>query len=79
MNYLKYFTERSAARKPSAIRALQKFLLIPGMITLGGGNPHPSTFPFKDMKFTLKDGSEIEISPEDMQTCLQYSATVRVH
>ncbi|KAJ3051355.1 hypothetical protein HK102_012081, partial [Quaeritorhiza haematococci] len=74
-DYSKFFSKRSSARKPSAIRALQKFLSIPGMISLGGGNPHPSTFPFADMRFTLKNGDIVEVGEADMKKALQYSAT----
>ncbi|TPX59416.1 hypothetical protein SpCBS45565_g07746 [Spizellomyces sp. 'palustris'] len=82
-DYSRFFTARSAARKPSAIRALQPLLSIPGMfglvqISLGGGNPNPTTFPFKELSFTLKDeagGGEIHVESGDLQKALQYSPT----
>ncbi len=46
-DYESFLTRRSKARKPSAIRALQPLLRIPGMISLGGGFPNPSSFPFE--------------------------------
>ena len=46
-----------------------------GKVSLGGGNPHPSTFPFAGMTLLLKDGVSLEVSEGDMETALQYSAT----
>lgn len=52
------------------------------MISLGGGMPHPDTFPFESMTVTLKasgdgaPGKTLSISPQEMATALQYSATV---
>ena len=74
MNYSQFLTKTSAARKPSAIRALQKFLAAPGMISLGGGNPHPSTFPFQSIQVSLKDGKTLEL--KNIEKALQYSPTV---
>ncbi|TPX62847.1 hypothetical protein PhCBS80983_g00084 [Powellomyces hirtus] len=77
-DYSSFFTPRSAARQPSAIRALQPLLSIPGMISLGGGMPNQETFPFKDLKFTLKEqagGGEITVSSDNLQKALQYSST----
>lgn len=75
MDYVRWIAPRSARRMPSAIRSLVKFLGLPGMISLGGGNPHPSTFPFASMSFKLKTGEVIEVSEEDTARALQYSAT----
>jgi kynurenine/2-aminoadipate aminotransferase len=47
-----------------------------GMISLGGGLPHPDTFPFKSLSVELKDGSSMEIKDEEMKRALQYSPTV---
>lgn len=44
-------------------------------VSLGGGNPHPSTFPFAGMTLRLKDGACLEVSEGDMARALQYSAT----
>ncbi|KAI9209309.1 pyridoxal phosphate-dependent transferase [Polychytrium aggregatum] len=75
MDYSQFFSPTSASRKPSAIRQLQKFSSIPGMISLGGGNPNPTTFPFSKMSVTLRGGEVIDISEADVQVALQYSAT----
>ncbi|KAI8825257.1 pyridoxal phosphate-dependent transferase [Fimicolochytrium jonesii] len=77
-DYSKFFTERSAARQPSAIRTLQPLMTLPGMISLGGGNPNTVTFPFQDLTFTLKPeagGGEVRVGAEDVQKALQYSPT----
>ncbi|KAJ1340234.1 hypothetical protein BSLG_005120 [Batrachochytrium salamandrivorans] len=65
----------TSARKPSAIRALQTLTSVPGMISLGGGNPHPSTFPFASIQYTLKNGEVIDIPASQVAQGLQYSAT----
>jgi len=74
-DYDKYLSRRSKARKPSAIRALQPLIALPGMISLGGGLPHPSTFPILDMSFTLTNGDTLTISDIEMRRALQYSNT----
>ncbi|KAH6597347.1 hypothetical protein BASA50_004487 [Batrachochytrium salamandrivorans] len=74
-DYSVYFSPRAAARKPSAIRALQTLTSVPGMISLGGGNPHPSTFPFASIQYTLKNGEVIDIPASQVAQGLQYSAT----
>ncbi|MHB8360515.1 MAG: aminotransferase-like domain-containing protein [Thermoplasmataceae archaeon] len=48
MNYkFSYFLN---GMKPSEIRELLKMASTPGLISLGGGMPNPSTFPSKDIK-----------------------------
>lgn len=75
-NYDDYLSARSSLREPSAIRALQPLLSIPGMISLGGGMPNFSTFPFKRFTAELKDGTVLELSDkEQLNECLQYSLT----
>lgn len=75
MEYSAYFTAESARRKPSAIRALQPLVSLPGMISLGGGMPNSALFPFKKMSLTLEDGSVIESSGAELNAALQYSPT----
>eukprot|EP00761_Pharyngomonas_kirbyi_P014099 gb/GECH01014129.1/.p1 GENE.gb/GECH01014129.1/~~gb/GECH01014129.1/.p1 ORF type:complete len:435 (+),score=116.56 gb/GECH01014129.1/:1-1305(+) len=74
-NYESKISEISSRRQPSAIRALQPLLSIPGMISLGGGLPNPSTFPFQSLEFTLKDGTKISLSDEEIKAALQYCPT----
>lgn len=56
--YEDYLSTISRRRKPSAIRALQPLLSIPGMISLGGGMPNPKTFPITSLQFTI-EGQEV--------------------
>ena len=45
------------------------------MISLGGGLPHPSLFPFKALSVELNCGTVVDIPAEDLQGALQYSPT----
>ena len=74
--YASRLTRRSLARQPSAIRALQPLVAQPGMISLGGGMPNPSTFPFTKITASLRDGSEIELGGARLEASLQYSPTL---
>eukprot|EP01134_Creolimax_fragrantissima_P005789 CFRG5789T1 len=74
-NYNSFFNRRSLAREPSAIRELQPFISIPGMISLGGGMPNPASFPFKSLKAELNDGTSLNIDGADLEEALQYSPT----
>jgi len=75
MDYTGYYTAESARRKPSAIRALQPLVSLPGMISLGGGMPNAALFPFKKMSLTLDDGTVLESSGAELNAALQYSPT----
>lgn len=75
VNYDSFLSSRPLARRPSAIRALQPLLAEPGMISLGGGMPHPETFPFESMSVTLKSGKSFELAGESLNAVLQYGAT----
>jgi kynurenine/2-aminoadipate aminotransferase len=50
-------------------------LKIPGMISLGGGLPHPSSFPFKAMSVELSCGTKLDVAAEELSESLQYSPT----
>lgn len=76
VDYAAHLTRRSLARQPSAIRALQPLVTQPGMISLGGGMPNPSTFPFTRITAELRDGSEIELTGKQLESSLQYSPTL---
>lgn len=76
ISYDKYLSQRSALRKPSAIRALQPMLSVPGMISLGGGMPNKETFPFKRIVAELSDGTMVDVaSPDTIDEAFQYSPT----
>ncbi|KCV68464.1 hypothetical protein H696_04758 [Fonticula alba] len=74
-DYSRFLSKTSALRQPSAIRALQPLMNLPGMISLGGGNPNPSTFPFAKASLTLRNGESVEIGEKDMAAALQYGAS----
>ncbi|KAJ3318931.1 hypothetical protein HDV06_006920 [Boothiomyces sp. JEL0866] len=75
MDYTKFFSENSKLRKHSAIRAMQKYLSVPGMISLGGGLPNTQTFPFESISVKLKTGETIELKDKVLDKALQYGST----
>ena len=64
------FSSRMDGLSGSAIREIFKYLAVPGMISLAGGNPSPDTFPAQDV-------SAITASLMERMggTVLQYGAT----
>ena len=76
VDYGKYFSKRAKLRQPSAIRALQPLLAVPGMISLGGGMPNRDTFPIRKVTCEMLDGSKVDICTEDsLDEAFQYSPT----
>ena len=84
--YADYLSERSRARQPSAIRALQPLLAEPGMISLGGGMPNPETFPFDEISVGIRGGGDLAEGADSgngtftlrdaaLESVLQYSST----
>lgn len=74
-DYSTFLSIISRRREPSPIRALLPLLSIPGMLSLGGGFPNPETFPFASFSFTLDDGTQLNLSPSEINYALQYSPT----
>ncbi|KAH3767679.1 PLP-dependent transferase [Pelomyxa schiedti] len=77
-DYTKYLSPRCLRRQPSPIRAIMPLTSIPGMISLGGGLPNASTFPFKSINFELKDGTTVSLTGPQLSTALQYSPSYGV-
>ncbi|CAG8574289.1 2080_t:CDS:2, partial [Ambispora gerdemannii] len=75
MDYTYFLSKKSLNRKPSPIRALVPLLKIPGIISLGAGNPNPETFPFSSFKICLKNGEVLDIEDKEMDEALQYGPT----
>ncbi|KAM6949080.1 kynurenine/alpha-aminoadipate aminotransferase, mitochondrial [Aplochiton taeniatus] len=77
MNYARFLTAVSAARKPSPIRMLTELQQRspPSMISLAGGAPNPNTFPFKAASIQVKNGDTINFDENMMKRALQYSAS----
>lgn len=50
----------------------------PGIISLLAGKPHPSTFPFTSLSFTIRDPIDptketaVQLTPQELETALQY-------
>uniref|UniRef100_A0A8C9Z0P3 Kynurenine/alpha-aminoadipate aminotransferase, mitochondrial n=1 Tax=Sander lucioperca TaxID=283035 RepID=A0A8C9Z0P3_SANLU len=75
MNYARFLTAVSAARKPSPIRMLSKYRSPPSLISLAGGAPNPNTFPFQSASIKLKNGQTLTFDDAAMKRALQYSAS----
>jgi len=77
MNYLRYLNSVSLARKPSPIRKLTEILASspPSMISLAGGMPNSTTFPFQECEIKTKDGASLKLGESDMKVALQYCPT----
>uniref|UniRef100_A0AAZ3QKG6 Aminotransferase class I/classII large domain-containing protein n=1 Tax=Oncorhynchus tshawytscha TaxID=74940 RepID=A0AAZ3QKG6_ONCTS len=73
MNYARFLTAVSAARKPSPIRMLSKSP--PSMISLAAGAPNPNTFPFHSCSIQVKNGDMLTFDETMMKRALQYSAS----
>nr|XP_057922621.1 kynurenine/alpha-aminoadipate aminotransferase, mitochondrial [Doryrhamphus excisus]XP_057922622.1 kynurenine/alpha-aminoadipate aminotransferase, mitochondrial [Doryrhamphus excisus] len=77
MNYARFLTAVSAARKPSPIRMLTELQQRspPSLISLAGGAPNPDTFPFESATIQVKNGQAISFDEVAMKRALQYSAS----
>ncbi|XP_030306076.1 kynurenine/alpha-aminoadipate aminotransferase, mitochondrial isoform X2 [Calypte anna] len=80
MNYSRFITTVSAARKASPIRLLTELMQIspPSLISLAGGAPNPNVFPFKRATVAIGDGTAVEIGEDLMKRALQYSASAGI-
>ncbi|XP_040887059.1 kynurenine/alpha-aminoadipate aminotransferase, mitochondrial [Toxotes jaculatrix] len=77
MNYARFLTAVSAARKPSPIRMLTELQQRspPSLISLAGGAPNPNTFPFQSASIKVKNGQTVTFDEAVMKRALQYSAS----
>ena len=66
--YGDYLSATSAAREPSALRSLYPLLQIPGMLSLGNGQPNPDSFPFASLSVTTKDGETFELEGAELDS-----------
>ncbi|NXD35166.1 AADAT protein, partial [Copsychus sechellarum] len=80
MNYSRFMTTVSAARKASPIRLLTELMQKspPSLISLAGGVPNPNLFPFKKATVDIGHGTPIEIGEDLMKRALQYSASAGI-
>ncbi|KAK3923296.1 Kynurenine/alpha-aminoadipate aminotransferase, mitochondrial, partial [Frankliniella fusca] len=74
MDYNSILSEMSKRREPSVLRELTKVVLAApqGTISFATGMPNPSTFPFAEVKVTLKTGEEFSVKGKDLDSALQY-------
>ncbi|XP_007563671.1 kynurenine/alpha-aminoadipate aminotransferase, mitochondrial [Poecilia latipinna] len=77
MNYARFLTAVSGARKPSPIRLLTELQQRspPSLISLAGGAPNPNTFPFQSATIQVKNGQTVTFDETAMKRALQYSAS----
>lgn len=77
MNYSRFLTATSLARKTSPIRATVEIIskAPKDIISLAPGSPNPKVFPFKSAVFTVENGSTIRFEGEMFQRALQYSSS----
>uniref|UniRef100_A0A8C5XCS6 Kynurenine/alpha-aminoadipate aminotransferase, mitochondrial n=1 Tax=Microcebus murinus TaxID=30608 RepID=A0A8C5XCS6_MICMU len=80
MNYARFITAVSAARKPSPIRAMTDLLsrAPKSVISLAAGSPNPNLFPFKTAAITVEGGKTIQFGEEMMKRALQYSPSAGI-
>ena len=75
MDYARFLSRTALRRQPSPIRALQPLVSRPGMISLGGGMPNPSLFPFTGISLEVAGGHRLQATAADVREALQYSPT----
>lgn len=75
MNFSRFISAISKARKPSPIREATALVASgpPTLISLGGGYPNPSTFPFKSIQVESTDGNKFTLDGKDLSKALQYT------
>lgn len=80
MNYARFLTAASAARKPSALRILNELVSMSpkSLISLATGSPNPKMFPFKTSIITVENGKPIHFNEESMHRALQYSQSAGI-
>lgn len=80
MNYARFITARSAARRPSPIRVFTEIQnrAPKSVISLATGSPNPNTFPFKTATITINNGKTIQFDEQIMKRALQYSESAGI-
>lgn len=75
MNYSRFLTATSLARKPSPIRGTVEIMsrAPKTLISLAPGSPNPGLFPFKEATFTVENGNTIQFEGDVIRRALQYS------
>lgn len=80
MNYARFITARSAARRPSPIRVYTEIQsrAPKSVISLATGSPNPNTFPFKAATINIDNGKTIQFDEQIMKRALQYSESAGI-
>ena len=77
-DYRPYLSATSKNREPSALRELYPLLQLPGMLSLGNGQPNPQLFPFAKLSVTTRDGDVLEVDGAEMDAAQQYADTLGI-
>jgi DNA-binding transcriptional MocR family regulator len=75
MNIESLLAARAHGLSPSPIRKLAPLMRRPGMISLGGGYPHPATFAFERMEILFRSGHRLELTGAALDAACQYTQT----
>uniref|UniRef100_A0AC11BET3 Uncharacterized protein n=1 Tax=Ovis aries TaxID=9940 RepID=A0AC11BET3_SHEEP len=80
MNYTRFITAKSAARKPYSIRVMYEKLdkALKSVISLATGLPNPNMFPFKTAVITIENGKAIQFDEQLMKKALQHSQSAGI-
>jgi len=60
-----HLSDLSNARKVSPLKALMKYMVEPGMISMAGGLPHESYFPFEEISAQTALSDSFSLTPEE--------------
>ncbi|XP_036280166.1 kynurenine/alpha-aminoadipate aminotransferase, mitochondrial isoform X2 [Pipistrellus kuhlii] len=80
MNYARFITAKSAARRPSPIRVYTELQnrAPKSVISLATGSPNPNTFPFKTATINIGNQKAIQFDEQIMKRALQYSESAGI-
>lgn len=68
-------SRRALGLQPSPIRKLVPLMRLPGMISLGGGYPHPDSFAFAALEIIFNSGRKFTLKDKLLELACQYGPT----
>ncbi len=68
-------SRRARRLGPAPIRGLMPYLAVPGMISLGGGYPHPDWFVLEGMDLLFRGGCRASLARDRLARASQYGPT----
>lgn len=76
MDYSRFIRDIGEDAKSNFLKNLSSTVMTcpPTLISLGGGKPNASTFPFESIKVKAKGGIEFTLEGKDLSRALQYTA-----